>query len=125
MTRRKFTTKLWDLVKVLPFATVFSMGCGGTTTSTNPDETSIPPTDNACDPDGVSTTIDTNHGHSLTVPLEDVIAGIEKIYNIQGTSSHNHTVTLSPTHFESLKQGELIQITSSRNGHTHIVSASC
>ena len=53
-------------------------------------------------------------------------AGVEKQYSIQGSSTHNHIVTISESNFSSLKSNQQIQITSTLDGgHTHSVSVSC
>ncbi len=71
-------------------------------------------------------TISSNHGHNITIPKADVVAGIEKSYDITGSSSHPHSITVTVANFEKLKKNEQISITSSTdNGHSHGVSVSC
>jgi hypothetical protein len=75
------------------------------------------------DPD---VTIGANHGHELTVPLADVMAGTDAMYSIQGTSPHDHTVTLTAAHFTALQQGMQVMVTASvGDGHNHQVTVSC
>ncbi|RMG96739.1 MAG: hypothetical protein D6705_10475 [Deltaproteobacteria bacterium] len=69
-----------------------------------------------------------NHpaAHSLVVPLEDVEAGVDKVYDIQGASAHPHTVMVSAADFAALAAGDPIQIESSLDaGHTHLVTIVC
>ncbi|WP_428740345.1 hypothetical protein [Tenacibaculum sp.] len=90
----------------------------------NPDPT---PSGNCID-NGTSSAITANHGHSLTVSKEDVQAGTEKSYSIQGTAAHNHNVTLTAANFSSLKSNNSISIASTSgdsDNHTHTVIVSC
>ena len=81
---------------------------------------------NACDEHPPQDTIGTNHGHELTVSQADVTAGALKMYSIQGTAAHDHTVTLSPNNFSTLKSGATVMLTSSNNaGHTHAITIRC
>lgn len=75
---------------------------------------------------GTNSAISSNHGHSLTVSTADVQSGVERTYTIQGTSGHNHDVTITAANFTTLSSGQTIQVTStSGNGHTHAVTVSC
>ena len=86
-----------------------------------------PPNDpKDCLANGTSTSIGSNHGHSLTVSKGDVENAIEKTYPIQGGASHNHDVTITTADFDLLKNNNSIQVAStSGDGHTHSVSVSC
>lgn len=66
-----------------------------------------------------------NHGHVLMVSLEDVMAGAEKTYDLTGTSSHSHAVTLSADDMKSLLAGNIVRSKSTRYGHTHYVMVRC
>lgn len=73
-----------------------------------------------------TTTIGTNHGHVGMVPAADVMAGVQKTYNIQGASGHPHTVTITAAMFTMLKAGTSVMATSSNDaGHTHAVTVMC
>lgn len=69
--------------------------------------------------------------HQLVVPGEDVVAGVEKTYDIRGDNvGHTHTVTLVPADFASLLRGDPVSVTSSNNGpvgigHDHLVRLTC
>lgn len=87
-----------------------------------------------CAENGVTTTIVDNHpsgSHTLVVPVEDVAAGVEVTYDIQGNNTgHGHTVTVSATDFAALDSGTVVSLTSSDTGaigmdHTHPVTLSC
>ena len=71
-------------------------------------------------------TIADNHGHTLTVPQADVTAGTARTYDIQGTSPHAHTVSLSAADFGLLSTtGTVIVTSSTGNAHTHMVTVRC
>jgi hypothetical protein len=67
----------------------------------------------------VVTKVGTNHGHVFTVGVDDVKAGVEKTYDLTGTSSHGHAVTLTADDFKRLRAGEILRMPSTREGHLH------
>jgi hypothetical protein len=81
---------------------------------------------NACEDGAPSDTISSNHGHTLTVTQADVAAGTLKTYDIQGSSGHTHSVTVSVGNFATLRAGGTVQLTSSNGGgHSHNVTITC
>lgn len=73
-----------------------------------------------------STAISSNHGHTMTVSEADVTAGASKTYNIQGSSAHAHSVTLTAAHFTMLKANRSVTVVSTSGGaHTHNVTVTC
>lgn len=79
-----------------------------------------------CLVNGTSSSISSNHGHDLAVPISDIEAGIPKDYNIGGSAGHDHTVSVSTDNFSQLKSNNSISVTSSSgDGHTHQVTVSC
>ena len=79
-----------------------------------------------CLANGTNSSIASNHGHSLLVSKSDVEAGVEKQYNIKGSSGHSHTVTVSTSNFTSLKSNQQIKVDSSNDdSHIHAVTISC
>lgn len=90
-----------------------TVGNGGTTTGTMM---------------GCGANIAMNHGHSLTVSTADVNAAADKTYDIQGSSPHTHSVTITAAQFQQLaaSAGAMITVTSSMGGaHTHEVTVTC
>lgn len=80
----------------------------------------------ACDE--VTTDIGSNHGHefAMAVSPADVAAGVEKVYDIQGTSPHPHTVTITAALFEMIaSEGMAIIPSSTDNSHSHMVTVTC
>ena len=89
-----------------------------------------------CATDGPIAVILDNHlpsggDHELVVPAADVVAGLEVVYDIRGDNvGHTHTVTVTASHFASLRDGVPVSILSSNNGpvgigHDHTVNLSC
>ncbi len=98
------------------------LGC-----SSSDDGGTTPPNNNAdCLANGTQSSIGTNHGHTLQVSVADIQNGTEKQYSIQGSSGHNHDITVTAANFSTLKNNQQIQVTStSGDGHTHVVTVSC
>ena len=70
--------------------------------------------------------IGANHGHALVVSQAEVAAGVEKSYNIQGSSGHAHTVVVTAAMFATLKASRMVQTTSSTgSSHTHSITVTC
>jgi len=70
--------------------------------------------------------IASNHGHVLTISAADLMAGIEKTYDIRGASAHPHTVTITAAMFAMLKQARTLSVVSSTDAnHTHSVTVTC
>ena len=107
----------------LPLVTVIT-SCSS---EADPNPTTPPPPDpKDCLANGTSSSIGSNHGHSITVSKTDVENGVEKTYAILGSASHSHDVTITAANFSSLKNATSIQVSStSGSGHTHSVSVSC
>ena len=84
---------------------------------------------NACDSNEPMEAIADNHPagpHALTVSPADVAAGANKTYSIQGSSGHDHSITISAAQFSMLKAGASITtLSTSGGGHTHSVSVAC
>ena len=80
----------------------------------------------SCTANGTSVAIGTNHGHTLTVPKEDVMAGAAKTYQIQGTSPHPHSVMVTAAMFTMLQNNQMVMVTSSTDAmHSHQVTITC
>lgn len=79
-----------------------------------------------CLADGTTSVIADNHGHVLVVTKDDVAAGVEEAYDIQGTSDHPHTVTITAAMFAQLRQDHAIATTSTfDDGHDHGIMVAC
>ena len=79
-----------------------------------------------CLDNGTVSSISANHGHTLSVSQADVEAGVERMYSIQGSSGHNHTVTITADDFMDLQGNNNITVNSTNDdGHTHSVTVRC
>jgi hypothetical protein len=79
-----------------------------------------------CLANGTNISIGTNHGHTLTVPVADLNAGVDKTYDIMGSSIHTHSVTITAAQFTMLKANTSIMVTSTvGSAHTHVVTVGC
>jgi len=124
MNRKTFIKKTAGAVLIaLPTASL--LGCSSSDDgSGTPDPTENPQAN--CIDNGTAISIGSNHGHALVVSKADVSAGAEKTYSIQGSSGHNHTVTLTGENFTSLKNSSSISVVSTNDDdHTHSVTVSC
>jgi hypothetical protein len=84
--------------------------------------------DDELDSDGASckAAIGTNHGHSMSLSAADVMAGVDKTYDIKGSSAHTHTVEITAAAFADMTPGSVVVVTSSTDaGHSHDVTITC
>ena len=83
----------------------------------------------ACTPPPVTCTpssvIASNHGHALVVPNADVVAGIEQVYDITGTATHPHQVTVTAAMFAALAANQAVTATATGGTHTHGITITC
>lgn len=121
MDRKAFIKKATGAMLIgIPFYSILSCSDSDDPTPDGADA------DKNCLANGTVGSVSANHGHSITVSTADVAAGVEKQYNIQGSSTHNHVVTVSESAFSLLKSNQQVQITSTTgSGHTHSVTISC
>jgi hypothetical protein len=93
-------------------------GSGGST----PDA----PAGGNCAANGTTSVIGSNHGHTIVVAKADITAGAQKSYDIRGSASHPHTVTVTAALFAMLASNTAITVTSSSDdGHSHGVTVTC
>jgi len=98
--------------------------CGEDGSGNNPPDAAA----KSCTANGTSVTIGTNHGHVMAVSAADVTAGVDKTYDITGTSAHSHMVTVTAANFASLQtnpNGSVMLTSTSGGGHTHQVTIVC
>ena len=127
MNRKSFLNKtVAPLLAGIPFLSIMSCGSDDDD-DTNPDsDAGNGSTPGDCSANGTDSSIAQNHGHTLTVSADDVNAGTEKSYSIQGGASHDHSVTVTVDNFTSLQKNESVTATSSTgDGHSHGVTIVC
>jgi hypothetical protein len=67
-----------------------------------------------------------NHGHVFPIGVTDVLAGVEKTYDISGSSGHRHLVTVTANDFSSVRRGESVRLASTKEGgHIHRLMLEC
>lgn len=127
MDRKAFIQKTMGAMLIaLPAYSLIGCSSSDNDSDTNPDPNPNPDPQGNCLANGTKSTITANHGHSLTVSTADIQAAAQKIYSIQGSSGHNHEVTLTTANFNSLKSNSSITVNStSGDGHTHSITVSC
>lgn len=123
MDRKTFIKKSLGAIAVaIPAYTLLSCSSSDDSAPATPPQSSGA----NCGTNGTSSSIGSNHGHTLVVSAADVTAGVEKTYNIQGNSAHPHTVTVSAAQFTTLQSNQQVTATSSNDsGHTHSITISC
>lgn len=115
MTRKAFCARLTGATVVL-----LVQACGGGGSDT------LAPPGNDPSGTGCTDTIAANHGHVLTIASADLDSATAKVYDIQGSAPHNHTVTLTVANLQALKAGTAVTvITSTTDAHEHSVSIMC
>jgi hypothetical protein len=76
-------------------------------------------------------TIGANHGHVLAIAATDLDATVDKVYDIQGSATHTHSVTLTVANLQALKASMTVVVVSSTSAvgpagaHEHSVSILC
>lgn len=67
-----------------------------------------------------------NHNHAFPIVAADVFAGVEKTYDISGSSGHRHLVTVTANDFLAAKRGERVRLASTKEGgHIHRLMLEC
>lgn len=71
----------------------------------------------------VTGNISANHGHTAVVTGAQITAGSAVSLNIQGTATHPHTVEISQSDLQSLKNRQAVtRDSTNNNGHMHTVT---
>jgi len=79
-----------------------------------------------CVQNGTNVTIGTNHGHVLVVTSDEIGAAQQKSYSIQGTSNHDHTVTLTAEEYDTLLADRAVMTKSTFDAdHDHTILVAC
>ena len=72
------------------------------------------------------TGISGNHGHSVTILVADLDSPTDKTYDIQGSASHDHQITLTVAQLQMLKAGQTVTVGSTTTlSHAHNVTTGC
>ncbi len=117
VTRRKFTLEA-ALAILAGCVITITDACGGSDSTTGPSPT---PTD-------ITGTVSANHGHSAIVTAAQITAASAIVLNIQGTAAHNHTLSLSQSDLQTLKNRQPVSrdsssdVSASSGLHLHTVT---
>ena len=118
-----------EFVKLLVYfgASAAALAACGSGTDSGGNQTQNPPPPGDCSANGgTAASITGNHGHSLMVPKEDFSAGMDKTYDIHGTATHTHSITLTVDQLATIFAGGQATVTSTlTNDHTHQVKVVC
>ena len=80
----------------------------------------------SCTQNGANGIFTQNHGHVLVIPVADIAAGVERTYDIMGTSLHTHSVTITAEQFAMLQTNSSITVmTTVTSSHSHGVDILC
>lgn len=69
--------------------------------------------------------ITANHMHTMVVTNDDVIAGVDKVYDTTGQSGHPHWIKLTAADFTKLKAGGTVRKLGCNDGHEHEYIVNC
>ena len=119
LTRRDFT--LAAAMAILSGVAISVSGCGGSNSSSSP----ASPSPASSTPTGSDKTgtISSNHGHSAVIASAQLGASGGITLNIQGTSSHPHTVALTGADLIAIAANQRVAKESSNDAsHTHTVT---
>ena len=96
------------------------------TPDTGATDTGTPDTGGGTECLSPATSIGGNHGHTMEVSAADVEAGAEKTYDIQGSSGHPHSVTITADQFATLASELSLSVESTTDsGHSHTIMVTC
>ena len=121
LSRREFT--LQSALAILAGVVITMDGCGGSDSSPSPTPTPAPaPAPPLADVNG---SVSANHAqpHVAVITAAQITAGNAVSLNIQGMSTHPHTVELAQADLVSLRNRTAVSKESSNNNnHTHTVT---
>jgi hypothetical protein len=113
MTRRELWASLAGGALLVTFG-----ACGGDDVSSDAGV--------SCTENGANADFTQNHGHVLVISVADIAAGVERTYDIMGTSLHTHSVTITSEQFAMLQTNRSITaMTTVTSSHSHSVVVLC
>ena len=126
MDRKSFIEKTLGIM-LIAIPAYGLVGCSSSDdNSEDPDPNPNPNGQANCLSNGSVSSIGSNHGHRLTVSAAAIQNGSQRSYSIQGTSGHDHMVTLTAADFTNLQSNNSITVNSTNDdGHSHSVTVRC
>ena len=118
--RREFTAQ--SALALLSGVTITVNACsGGSSSPSSPTPTPVPNPGPVVN--NVNGIVGTNHGHSAVITGVELAAGQALTLNIQGTSGHPHTVSVTASEVGQIAGSARVAKTSSNDdAHTHRVT---
>ena len=124
LDRREFT--LAAAMAALSGVAITISACGGGSSPSSPTPTPVPnPTPTPAPPAAADKTgvVGSNHGHVATIVAARFTAGAAYSLDIQGTSSHPHTVEITAAELTAIAANTRVSKESSTDsGHSHTVT---
>ncbi len=118
----KMTRKQFLETALTGFGAMVALGAAGCSSSDNTGGKG----GGNCSKSAALVTIGSNHGHVLKVTSADVTAAQSKTYHIQGSATHDHTVTVEAFDFQQLAQGNTVNLISTETqNHQHPITIVC
>jgi hypothetical protein len=122
----KMTRRAWCKLLIGGSAAVALVACESSNT---PADAPGPDSPKGCSVTNAVVTIADNHTHaphSLVVTTADILAGVDKTYDIMGMANHNHQITITAAEFATLAAGGMaMDLSTIALCHTHLVTTSC
>jgi len=119
ISRREFTLEAVMAILAGCVITITDTACGSSSTTPTPVANAVPPAD-------VAGVIAANHAtpHAVTITGAQISAGTAiATMNIQGQSTHNHTLSITAAQLTSLKNKQAVSMDSTNDsGHQHTVT---
>jgi hypothetical protein len=79
-----------------------------------------------CAMNGTNVQIAGNHGHVMMVSKADITAGVVHVYDITGTATHSHMVTISAANFANLAGNmSVMTVSTTDSNHSHNITVIC
>jgi hypothetical protein len=121
MTRREFS--LEAALAILSGVAITITGCGGSSSPAAPSNPTPAPTPTPTPSGDKVGAISANHGHSAVITAAELTAGNGFALDIQGSSTHTHSVTLSNADIHAIAGNQQVaRASSTTGGHDHTVT---
>jgi len=113
MNRRRFIIEAGKAFPVMAGA-IYLVGCDSTSSESDNPGNGNPQYLT------VSSTTNSGHSHTLSLPLSDLESTSAKTYDSSNSGGHIHMVTLSSDQLGTISGGSAVTVTSTNDaGHTH------
>ncbi len=131
MDRRYFLTQTAFAIMAIGAAAAVGCGSKDSNSGANAGISGNQPVKAACAVNNPDIAITSNHGHSLVIPIADIMSEVAGTYTMtagidENEVVHTHTVDLSTSEMQTLKANLVIHIVSSyEDEHSHTAIITC